>query len=129
MSHTEQESKKGCLELNQNWWTVWHLIEGPVSRFDWETFRLCWPHGYIPVAEVNTNSLDDAFRLTNLAWHTDQVRILWDTIHQVFMPIDEEAEDCLWYPRSTSVGDVIRTSDCVSYIVTPTGFKPVEQWS
>lgn len=63
------------------------------------------------VADVDTNSLDDAFRLTN------HISDSWTK--------NEEVNAAVVEPRSTSVGDVME-KDGKQYIVAMSGFEEME---
>jgi len=70
-----------------------------------------WPEGYELVAEVDSDDVDDAFRLTNhidVAWYENE----GVTVHK--------------QARSTSVGDIIENNDGI-FRCMPVGWEKLNE--
>jgi len=77
--------------------------------FGFGDYQKHFPDDYECVAEVETAELGLVFQLTN---HIDQPWML-----------NEQAKALVSQPRSTSVGDIVVTSDGVAHLCMPLGWE------
>ena len=90
---------------------VYHAVN---PNFGWPTEERpnpTWPEGYVLVAEVDTNSKEKAFELTNTIdrgwWENEGVKCL------------------VGQTRSTSVGDIVTTEDGKIWLCEALGWKEI----
>jgi hypothetical protein len=87
---------------------VWHAIEPTFGVGEGVSH---YPNGFKLIAVINTDSLGEAFRLSNTIeqpwWTNDGVSVM------------AEGDGF----RNTSVGDVLVTRDYKLHVVMPAGFK------